>query len=293
MPMILQPRDIETLAHLAHYFILNSRQIRQLAFPDDSTGRIARRRLTKLMAAGYLRKRNMHVVNPADGSASPVFHLAKTGREFLAGHFDDDTYLMKPLEPSQPQHLYHYVAVSDTHRLFDTAIAKCEDPVLMPRWHNEDEVINPEEAEPAKRRHLRAEFSVAPRVVCLPDAGFLLEYKGHRLAVYLEQDRDTFFHDRVAARKSRGYQQLLISKRHREHFPETTFDIFYVLFVAPTRKRAEQLRRSFNKKNNGTDAAKVYRFASLDEITPDNLLFEPMLSCCHHDDRVPLIKRIE
>lgn len=293
MPMILQPRDIETLAYLAQYFILNSRQIRQLAFPDDSTGRIARRRLTKMMEAGYLRKRNMHVVNPADGSASPVFHLAKGGREFLAGHFDDEAFLHKPLEPSQPQHLYHYVAVSDTQRLFNAAIANCQEPVLMPRWHNEDEIINPEETERSKRHYLRTEFSVAPRVVCLPDAGFLLDYKGHRLAVYLEQDRDTFFHDRVAARKSRGYEQLLAGKRHREHFPETTFDHFYVLFVAPTKKRAEQLRRSFNKKNKGTDAAKIYRFASLDEITPANLLFEPMLSCCHHDDRVPLIKQIE
>lgn len=293
MSLILQPRDINVLAHFARYFMLNSRQIREMEFPADKTGRATRRRLTLLTKEGFLRKRNMFVVNPNDGSASPVYHLDKRGREFLAGHFDDPTFLLKPSEPSQPQHLYHYVAVAQTHRLFDESIERSSEPITVPRWHNEDEIINPEVPERKDRRYLRTDFCTSPKVVCLPDAAFLLEYKGHRIAVYLEQDRDTFFHDRVAARKSRGYEQLLASQRHKEHFPETTFDFFYVLFVAPTQKRADQLRRAFRKKNKDLDVAKTYRFASFDEINPANLLLEPVMTCCHHDDRVPLIKRIE
>ncbi|MEZ5942475.1 MAG: replication-relaxation family protein [Planctomycetaceae bacterium] len=289
--MLLQERDIEVLASLAHHFILNSRQIRESCFPEDSTGRITRRRLNKLMHAGYVRKRNIQVVNPADGSASPVYHLARTGREFLAGHFDDDTLLCKPIEPSQPQHLFHYVAVSETHRLFDRAIATGSHGAKISKWVNEDEFINPEEPDKSKRQLLRTSFE--SRIVCLPDAALLLSYQGQHAVVYLEQDRDTFFHDRVAARKSPGYQKLLAAAGHRQHFPETTLPFFFVLVLTPSAKRAEQLRRSFAKRNRDDDSRKVYRFGSIEELNEHNLLFEPLFTCCHHDDRVPLIKRVE
>lgn len=288
--MVLQDRDIEVLASLAHYFILNSRQLREICFPEDSTGRVTRRRLSKMMHAGFVRKRNLHVVNPADGSTAPVYHLAKDGREFLAGHFDDETLLAKPLEPSQPQHLYHYVAVSETHSLFDKALRQHTD-VTIPQWVNEDEFVNPDEPDKSQRRLLRTSFD--SRIVCLPDAAFLLGYQQQNVVVYLEQDRDTFFYDRVAARKSPGYQQLLSKSVHQQHFPDTTLPFFFVLVVTPTAKRAEQLRRAFAKRNQDHDVQKTYRFASLDELNATNLLFEPMLSCCHHTERVPLIKRMD
>jgi len=290
--MILQSRDIEVLTYLARYFILSTRQIRELAFPDDTTGRITRRRLNKMVAAEFLRKRRMQVVHPDDGSVTPVYHLTKLGREFLAGHLDDDTYLWKPVEPSQPQHLFHYLAVSETHRLFDRAL-KAHSEVRVPKWVNEDESVNPEEPDRAKRLQLGTKFDSGSKVICLPDAGFLLEYRDHRVVVYLEQDRDTFFHDRVAARKSPGYRQLSTVRGHRKHFPETTLDFFFVLFVAPTRKRADQLRRAFAKKNHDQKVSKVYRFAAFEELNEENLFFDAMLSCCHHGERVPLIKRLE
>lgn len=292
MPVILQPRDIDVLRSFASYFMMNSRQVRELHFPADKSGRATRRRLTLLSREGYLRKRRMFVVNQEDGSASPVYHLDKCGREFLAGHDDDDTYLLLPVEPSQPQHLYHYVAVTETHRLFDAAIQSATDDVSLPRWHNEDEVINPHVEDRQERRHLRTDFCESPKVVCIPDAGFLLEYGGHRIVVYLEQDRDTFFHDRVAARKSRGYEQLLAVRGHRAHFPETTLDFFYVLFMTPTQRRADQLRRAFAKRNADKEVGKVYRFGSFDVVNEHNLLFDAVLSCCHQDDRVPLIRRV-
>lgn len=293
MTMILQPRDIKVLAHFARYFMLTSRQVRELEFPDDKTGRATRRRLTLMANEGLLRKRSLYVVNPKDGSATPVYHLDRSGRDFLAGHFDEETLRLLPIEPSQPQHLYHYVAVAESHRLFDESITKTTEAVTIARWFNEDEIINPDVERASERRYLRTDFNESPKVVCIPDAAFLLNYGEHRIAVYLEQDRDTFFHDRVAARKSRGYERLLASKRHRQHFPESTFDFFYVLFVATTAKRADQLCRAFAKRNQESDAAKVYRFAALDEVTADNLLFEPVLRCCHRDEKVSLIKRIE
>ena len=288
--MVLQERDIQVLAAHAHYFMLNSRQIREFCFPTDTTGRITRRRLTSMMHAGYVKKRNIQVVSPTDGSVSPVYHLTKTGREFLAGHFDDEHFLLKPIEPCQPQHLYHYVAVAESHRLFDRAVENQSD-VQISKWCNEDEVINPKELDRSKHRRLRTEFSETSKVRCIPDAAFVLDYRDQKAVVYIEQDRDTFFHDRVAARKSPGYRELFARKWHREHFPETTLQFFYVLFLAPTKKRCEQLRGAFAKRNKDHDVRKVYRFGSLDELKESNLFFEPMYSCCHHDDPVSLVKR--
>ena len=89
--------------------------------------------------------------------------------------------------------------------------------------------------------------------------------------MYVELDRDTYFHDRVAARKTPGYKKLLASRFHRKHFPDTTLDHFYVLFFAPTEKRSRQLRDAFAKKNADDPALKIYRFGSFETLTPENI----------------------
>ena len=287
--MVLQERDLAVLTDLASYFILTSRQIRELRVADDSTGRVTRRRLTKMVREGLLRKRQMMVVNVADGSATPVYHLTRTGLELVAAHLDDESLLSKPVEPSQPQHLFHYAAVSETHRLFDAAIAEHVD-VRMPRWVNEDEPIDLDAG--PKSAKLRTDFTIPKKITCIPDAAFVVEHAGHQAVVYLEQDRDTFFHDRVAARKSPGYRAMLEAQTHKTQFPACQLPFFFILFVTPTLKCADQLRRAFAKRNEGHEVQKLYRFASMDELTPDNACFGPVLSACHHEDRVPLIKRI-
>ncbi len=285
--MILQERDIEALILLARYFMLTSRQLREMCYSNDSTGRVTRRRLTGMRQAGFLQKRNLQVVNPLDGSASPVYHLTKTGLEFLAGHLDDEMLLRKPVEPSQPQHLLHYIAVSDTHRMMNAAIDATVEDIKLLRWVNEDEALNLLEAN-TPRRFMRTKFS---NVICMPDAAFVLEFKGIRAVFYVEQDRDSFFHDRVAARKSPGYRKLWEQKGHRQHFPESNIDFFFVLFVAPGKKRRDQLCRAFAKKNADHEVQKAYRFVAFDQITPNNFLFETILTRCQDDELVSLVKR--
>ncbi|KAA1258578.1 hypothetical protein LF1_11000 [Rubripirellula obstinata] len=287
--MQLQPRDIDALSVLARYFLLTSRQLRSLCFADDSTGRVTRRRLTKMGHEGLVRKRRMLVVNARDGAASPVYHLTRSGREFLAAHYDDDSFLRKPIEPSQPQHLFHYIGVSDVHIMLDQALAQNED-ISLTRWINEDDYVNDDENDPKKRFKLLTQLGNPGKLVCAPDSAFQIETLGHRAAFYVELDRDTYFHDRVAARKTPGYQRFFANKGHRKHFPDTTLDYFFVLFVAPTEKRARQLRDAFAKKNKGDAALEAYRFGSFETLTAENLLTAPLFRCCHHDDLVPLVK---
>lgn len=284
--MILQERDIEALSLLARYFVLTSRQLREMCFTSDSTGRVTRRRLTGMRQAGYLRKRNLQVVNPRDGVASPVYHLTKQGLELLAGHFDDETLLRKPVEPSQPQHLQHYVAVAYTHHMMRKAIA-ANSEVKLDRWVNEDEPINLESEE--RKTFLRKKFG---NISFLPDAGYVLEFQNFKAVFYLEQDRDTYFYDRVAARKSPGYRKMWETKSHLMQFPDSSLEFFFVLFVAPNKQRRDQLRKAFAKKNKGHDILKAFRFVAFDEVTPENLLFESILTRCQDDELVPMVKRV-
>lgn len=287
--MQLQSRDIQALTMLAQYFMLTSRQLRQLCFHDDSTGRVTRRRMLKMSQDGLVRKRQLLVVNPRDGAASPVFHLTKIGREFLASHYDDESYLQKPVEPSQPQHLFHYVGVSDSHILLDEAIAK-QSHIGLDCWVNEDEFVNPDETDKNKRVKLLTQFQDSNKVVCAPDAAFVLSANGHRAVMYVELDRDSFYHDRVAARKTPGYKKHLAMRAHMKHFPTSTLNSFFVLFIAPTEKRVRQLRDAFAKTNTGDPALNIYRFGSFETLTPENVLTAPVFRCCHHDNLVSLVK---
>ncbi len=286
--MILQDRDIEALSLLARYFMLTSRQLRSMCYTTDSTGRVTRRRLTAMRHEGFVRKRNLQVVNPRDGAASPVYHLTRQGLELLAGQFDDDSLLRKPVEPSQPQHLQHYIAVADTHYMLHQAIESTDEDVKLARWVNEDEPINLDDGE-AKKTFLRKKFG---NVVCIPDAAYVLEYKSIKAVFYLEQDRDTYFHDRVAARKSPGYQKLWEQKGHKLQFPETNIDFFFVLFVAPNKRRRDQLKKAFAKKNATHEVQKAYRFVAFDEVKPENFLFESLLTRCRDDEMSPMVKRV-
>lgn len=290
--MILQERDIDVLRALATYHVLTTHQIRALCFPADKSGRISRRRLLNMGREDYVKKRTMRVVNPTDGSATPVFHLGRRGRETLAGRFDDDRFLRKPIEILQPQHLFHYVAVSETQMLLRSAISRQSD-IRLDDWFNEDEVVNTDETDHSKYFRLFTELTETPKLVCAPDSGFLIDFEGQRAAFYLEQDRDSYFHKRVAAQKSPGYEALLSRRLHRKHFPSTTLDHFFVLVVAPSKKRRDQLRAAFAETNKNKSVERIYRFLSLDEANPENLLTESILRCCHRDDFVPMVKQQE
>ncbi len=130
-------------------------------------GRVTRRRLTKMGHDGFVRKRNLLVVNPRDGAASPVYHLTKSGRELLAAHFDDDSFLFKPVEPSQPQHLFHYIGVSDVHIMLDRALP-LQSAASLTRWVNEDEFVNVDEPDKKARFKLLTQFNNPSKLVCAP-----------------------------------------------------------------------------------------------------------------------------
>ena len=169
-----------------------------------------------------------------------------------------------------------------------SAIESTSDEVKLIRWVNEDEATNLDAGD-APKTFLRKKFG---NVICLPDAAYVLEYKSIRAVFYLEQDRDTYFYDRVAARKSPGYQKLWEQKCHMAQFPESNLDFFFILFVAPNKKRRDQLKKAFAKKNATHEVQKAYRFVAFDEVKPENFLFETLLTRCQDEELVPMVKRV-
>src|SRR5207302_1151744 len=76
--------------------------------------------------------------------------------------------------------------------------------VSVAEWLSEWSIAKPDEKEPEKRYKLYCKLG--QKLVCAPDAGFLLEKEGFRKVFYVEQHRDTTKNaDRVAAQKCHGY----------------------------------------------------------------------------------------
>jgi hypothetical protein len=281
---MLQIRDIEVIASVARYYTLTRSQINRLHFPTDHDGRITRKRVRFISEDGLINRTNMQVVNPSMGAPAYVYYPSAKGCAFLAQELKDERYKSVCTLTPNWQYLYHWVEVAQTHICLDLAASQIED-VNVDDWISEWSIANPEEKEPEKR--FRLFTRLGQKLVCAPDAAFLLEKEGFRKAYYLEQDRDrTKSSDRVAAQKCHGYAGLFEKRLHvSRHFPTVNVEKFTVLFVAPTANRRDALKRSFSTK----PAAWLYRFAAHCDLTPETFLTAPVWHPCAGDP-APLIK---
>jgi hypothetical protein len=260
--------ELDILKLVAAYYTLTRAQITRLLLPQDSDGRVTRRHLLNLRAKNLVNRTHMEVSNPDTGHMGPVYYPSKDGCTYLAQECEDVDYLSACTQTPQWQSLYHWVQVAETHVLLDQSVAKL-DGVSVALWYGEWDVVNPQEREPHRRYRLYTLLRESPKLVCVPDAAFLLDAKGHRKVFYLEQDRDTTKSaERVAAQKCAGYAALEEVAGHRRHFPDATVEKFSVLMVAPTPKRREALRKAISQKPGG----RLWKFASLSEWTVENLL---------------------
>lgn len=284
---MIQERDIAILLALVRYYVLNTAQIKALVFPNLRDGRVARRRLQALADAHLLNRQNVQVCSAMNQSPPLVYYPSRGGCEFLARHFDDDKYLMTPTRTPIAHHVQHWLAVSDTHISFDAAVAK-QDDVRIEGWLNEWDVANKQEADFAKHFRLYTLIRQTPKLVCVPDAAFLLSKDGHKKVHYIEQDRATSGGEQVAAQKFPGYAAMDEGRLHTRHFPESTMPSFSVLLIAPTTSRRDLLRKAMK----GKPSADRWRFVAAADLRPETLLTAPIFYPCEGEPR-PLIKQQE
>jgi hypothetical protein len=179
---MLTERDYPVLTALARFFVLTRQMIQVLCYLSDQDGRLTRRRLSVLCRDGYLKRLTLQLINPRDSVPSPIYVLGPRGPQFLAEYFADDRYLLKPTSVARPAQLLHYIAVAKTHALLRQAIE--HSPVELVSWFHEEEVVNVDERNHKKHFKLFTELMKQPRLVCIPDAAFLLESDGHRVVCY-------------------------------------------------------------------------------------------------------------
>lgn len=272
----MNPIEFKILQLLASYYTLTRAQIGRLSVPDDFDGRVTRRHLVNLRSKHLLNRTFMEVSNPESGLMGPVYYPSKDGCAFLAQECGDDKYRTVCTLTPQWQSLCHWVRVAESHILLDQAVAKIEN-VAVSQWFGEWDIVNPEEREPQKRFCLYTLLRESPKLVCVPDAAFLVDTKGNRKVFYLEQDRDTTKSaERVASHKCGGYAELANQGGHRRHFPAVNMENFSVLMIAPSERRRDALRKAVMQRSG----AKLWKFASLTDLTAETMLVGNVWHSC-------------
>jgi hypothetical protein len=281
---MITDRDIDVLKALAHYYVLNRKQIEDLFFADRGP-RVARRRLEALHDAKLVNRANVQTYHVGEQSPPVVYYPTKLMGEFLKDRTGDERYLLIPHRAPISHHVQHWLAVSDTHILFDHAL-KSRTDLTIESWLNEWDVANKDESDPQKHFKLYTLIRQQPKLVCIPDAGFLLSTQGFKKVFYIEQDRGTSGADEVASQKSKGYAALAEEHLHKKHFPESNVSSFMVLLIAPNQVRRESLRRAFR----GKPGADLWRFVAASDMEPSQLFSSDIFFPCEGDPRA-LIKK--
>lgn len=236
--MPLTELDMTVLKTVARYYVLTREQIQRLCCADHASGRGTRKRLLRLAKAGLIIKHRMQITLPGMNGAAPAYYPTKKGAETLASYFGDDRFLATNTKHPRADRLAHWIAINDTRILVESA-AEATSGVTLVQWITEWETINKDAAKP-NQFCLHTQLTDNPPLSCSPDAGFLIEFNGRRKVYYLEQDRGTSSPRQIAARKSKGFDQLKKLKGHQKHFPESSFDDFRVLLVTTNKYRAEK-----------------------------------------------------
>lgn len=282
--MVITPRDMQLFGCLAHYYVLNRMQVQRLCFPEDENGRSTRRRLQVLVAEDFIGRARMQIVD-STGQSAPAYYPHAKGVQFLAEYRDDPSLLLTPVQSPHPLHLAHWLAISEFHIALDAALAAQEE-VSCPAWLNEWDVANKDESEPEKRFRLYTALRENRRIVCTPDAGFVLK-KGQAVrAYYLELDRNTSGVQQIAAQKTPGYAALAKHDLRSRHFPTANVPGFAVLSVSPTRRRRDKLSEAVAEH----PCSELWRFAAMEDLTPQTVLSEPVWYDCKRQE-MPLVRR--
>lgn len=245
--MPLTELDMTVLKTVATYYVLTREQVQGVCCAEHSSGRGTRKRLSRLGKAGYIVKHRVPVALPGTNGAAPVYYPTKKGSDALASYFDDERFYATNTKNPRADRLAHWIACNTTRILVEKAIQLLPQVDLV-TWINEWETINKDDSK-SDQFCLHTQLVKDPPLSCSPDAGFMIRYQNQQMVYYLEQDRATSSPRQVAARKHRGYAELMKQNGHKKHFPNTTIPYFRVLFVTPSETRAKKTQQEMKDRS--------------------------------------------
>lgn len=263
-------RDLTILKDIARYRVMSRAQVQKRHFgKNPGQERLCRKRLEYLAGEGLL---GVTRLKYSETSALHAYFPSQKGCDLLWQYTGDESYRAVNTRPPQQVYLLHWLRLTDTHLLLDDALALQREVSLL-RWISEYDTVNTDEAlGGGKRFTLYAELQKQPRIVCKPDAAFLLDVAGYKRVLYVEEDRDTDSAVRYVAEKVKGYAELHRQRGHTKHFPQTTMNDFSVLMFSPHAGRRDALCKAMR----GQPGADLWRFCAKTELTKETFLFEPV-----------------
>lgn len=267
--MNLTANDIRILEAIARYYALSASMVHRICFAHRKDQRHTRRRLSELARQNLVRKSPVNVAF-STGNAGPAYTPSSSGCEALATYYNDDVWLATWTKAPRLDRLYHWLDISWTHSIFHRA---CENhpAVKLVQWINEWQPTLDADGN-SNGFVLHTQFREKPPLSCSPDAAFLLDIAGHRRVFYVEVDRGTSGARRIAASKMPGYDELRLTRTHRQHFPTTTYDDFSVVLVTVDSNHRDRIQREVAKK---TDLhPQNWLFAAREEFTPEAAFFD-------------------
>ena len=284
---MITDRDLAVLLALDRYYVCSRPQLQRLCYPTDLTGRVTRRRLQSLVEDGLINRHRAVIVYPHRIPAGSIYYPSVKGCQLLSETQGDDRYLLTPTQCPQAHHALHWLAVTETHITLDAAIDGQQGVALLD-WVNEWDIVNKDEQHPEKRFRLYTLLQEQPRLICAPDAAFVLSYRGFNKVFFVEQDRGTSGAHQVAARKVKGYLGMEQHHRHHEKFPLCNVSSLTVLCLAPDIGRRDALRRAFA----GKEGSDLWKFVTVSDFVAERLLHEPVLYPTKGEP-IPLVTKLE
>lgn len=244
---MLTERDKQIYKFLHRYFYARAHQVRDAVIPSDTDGSITRGRLRAAEKAGDARRYLPKHIDPNNPqTTAPIWILTQQGCATLAKALGDTTFL-RAAEPSFAawMSLSHYCCTTSIMWTIDRAVA-AQDRVKLSDMAFEHEVADPRADDPARRYRLYTRISDSPKVVCVPDAGFVLEVDGRQRAFFLEYETGSDNPSRVCALKHKGYAGLHATKKYLDIYPGV--QDFRVLVLCPYVSWRDALRKELKGK---------------------------------------------
>ena len=253
----LTPRDIEIILAVCDYDSLFSYQIRNRFWGQNSHPSTYYERLGDLIKFDYLRARPMNSLS-GRGSGTRLITIGRASHSLLRERRGFDELAIKRLRHSVPLSDWpHDAEVRDVRPMLESAAAN-HPSVTALDWTNEAVY---------KRAPIKVELTSADKpgglvtIKLIPDGGFCLELSsGQRKEHYLEVDRDTEHWSKIVDR-IRAYCQHVGNAQ------------IPVLWIVPSRRRAEQLAASILKEAQTLQArASIFAITTLDQVDERSIL---------------------
>jgi hypothetical protein len=273
-------RDLAFLAELGELGLMSAPMVLARHFTgfanNESAQRSFRRRMKLIVAHGLIDVSRVPMKRVAASGLLAIYRLTAAGADLVAELTGSVPRRAGSAQPLNPVTVPHRLGIVATRLAFDDAHRHLGLPA--PEWHLEYDLRCPaaDASTNDEKLVLYESFAVdGKRLVCWPDAAARVRLRSepaHELLAYVEYDRSTEGSRQIAA-KSEPYWRLVRERRYTRHWSGLAIQhTVRVLFVV----RSEQRLSHAIDVIRDTPGARLFRFATYADVTPERVLSAPI-----------------